>query len=53
MSKPKVPNTISDKKMADLRRRALTVKENRDVVSRRSVSRRLASNANAKKARWS
>jgi hypothetical protein len=48
---PKVPNTISDKKMADLRRRA--VKAHKDWFSNRAVARRLASNDQRRRSLWS
>lgn len=49
---PKVPNTISDRKMADLRRRA--EKANREsMFSKRNVARRQADNRQRGKSRWS
>lgn len=49
---PKVPSTISDKKMRELRRRA--EKANKEsMFSRRNVARRLASNNQRSKSMWS
>jgi hypothetical protein len=48
---PKVPNTISDQQMADLRRRAEKVAP--PMFSAKSVARRLASNEQQKQARLS
>lgn len=50
--KPKVPDTISDKQMTALRRKAERA-NTESMFSRRNVARRLASNAQQKKARWS
>jgi hypothetical protein len=51
-SSPKVPNTVSDRKMADLRRRA--EKANKEsMFSKRNVARRLASNDQQRKSIWS
>ena len=52
MSKPKVPNTISDKKMADLQRRARAAQKE-SMFSKRQVAGRLASNKQREKSRWS
>jgi hypothetical protein len=52
MAKPKVPNTISDRKMAELQRRARAA-EKESMFSRRNVARRLASNDQRSKSRWS
>lgn len=52
MGKPKVPNTISDKKMADLQRRARAA-EKESMFSRRQVARRQADNDQRSKSRWS
>ena len=49
---PKVPNTINDKKMANLQRRARAA-EKESMFSRRNVAKRLASNNQQKKSRWS
>lgn len=49
---PKPPNTISDKKMADLQRRARKA-EKESMFSRRNVARRQADNAQRRKSRWS
>jgi len=48
-SKPKVPNTVSDAKRADLNRRA--AKES--WTSKKAVDRRKASEVQCKKSRWS
>lgn len=47
MAKPKVPNTISDARMADLRRRG--EKAAPPMFSRKAVDRRLASNKQREK----
>ena len=47
----KVPNTITDQQMADLRRRAEKVAP--PMFSTKAVARRLASNEQQKKARLS
>lgn len=52
MGKPKVPSTISDRKMADLQRKARAA-DKESMFSRRNVARRLASNDQQKKSRWS
>ena len=52
MGKPKVPNTISDKKMAELRRRAAKGSME-SWISGRAVARRLAASKQASKSRWS
>ena len=52
MGKPKVPNTISDKKMADLQRRARAA-EKESIFSRRNVAKRQASNKQQSRSRWS
>lgn len=51
-SKPKPPNTISDRQMADLRRRGQKVKEN-GLFTKKSIQRRLAANEQQKKSGWS
>jgi hypothetical protein len=52
MGKPKVPNTISDKKMRELQERAR--KANREsMFSQRNVARRQADNNQRSKSRWS
>lgn len=52
MGKPKVPETISDKQMAELQRRA--EKANKEsMFSKRNVAKRLAGNDQKKKSRWS
>ncbi len=48
----KFPNTISDKRMADLRRRAERA-DRESMFSKRNVRKRLASHAQRRKARWS
>ena len=48
----KVPNTISDKKMADLRRRAERANKE-SMFSKRNVAKRLASNDQSSKRMWS
>lgn len=48
-SAPKVPNTISDKQMAGLRRRAEKA-STESMFSTRNVARRLASNDQQRKA---
>ena len=50
--KPKVPNTISDKKMANLQKRARAA-DKESMFSKRNVDRRKASNDQKDKARWS
>ncbi len=52
MSKPKVPDTISGKQMAGLQRRARAA-EKESMFSRRNVAKRLASNNQREKSRWS
>lgn len=47
MAKPKVPNTIDDKKMADLQRRAQKVAP--PMFSREATAKRLASNRQREK----
>lgn len=49
MGKAKVPNTISDKKMKDLQRRAQQAQKE-SMFSRRQVAQRQASEAQRKKA---
>lgn len=49
MGKPKVPNTISDKEMQKLQRRAQQA-EKESMFSKRNVGRRLASNEQRDKA---
>jgi hypothetical protein len=52
MAKPKVPNTVSDRKMADLQRRAQ--KAGREpMFSKRAVARRQADSKQRGKSRWS
>lgn len=48
---PKVPNTISDKKMAELQRRAQ--KHGEPMFSKKAVRQRLASEKQRGKSRWS
>ena len=48
----KVPDTIGDKRMADLRRRAQKA-DKESMFSKRNVRRRLASNEQMRKSRWS
>jgi hypothetical protein len=45
-------NTISDKKMAELQRRAQKAQKE-SMFSKRQVAKRLASNDQRKKSRWS
>jgi hypothetical protein len=52
MGKPKVPNTISDTKMAELRRRAQKA-DKEPWFSKKAVDRRLSADKQAKNARWS
>jgi hypothetical protein len=52
MGKPKVPNTISDKKMAKLQDRARKA-DKESMFSKRSVAERLASDKQRGKSRWS
>jgi hypothetical protein len=52
MSKPKVPNTISDKEMASLQKRARKA-DKESMFSRRNVARRLASDEQRRQSRWS
>lgn len=47
-----VRSTISDKKMAELQRRAQKAQKE-SMFSKRQVAKRLASNAQRKKSRWS
>ena len=47
MGKPKVPNTISDKKMADIQRRARDAQK--DMFSRKAIAQRKASALQHKK----
>jgi len=49
MGKPKVPNTISDKKRAELNRRA----QREPLFSKKAVDRRKASEVQRGKSRWS
>lgn len=49
---PKVPNTISNRKMAELQRRARKA-DRESMFSKRNVARRLASNKQQSKWRWS
>ena len=46
---PKVPNTVSDKKRAELNRRAAR----EPMFSKKAVAQRKASEAQRKKSRWS
>ena len=48
-SSPKVPNTVSDKKMADLQRRAQKAQKD-SMFSKRQVAARKASERQRKKA---
>jgi hypothetical protein len=52
VSKPKVPDTISDKEMAELQRRAQKAQKE-SMFSKRNVAKRLANNDQKKKSRWS
>jgi hypothetical protein len=47
-----VRNTISDKKMADLRRKAEKAQKE-SMFSKKQVAKRLASNKQRSKSRWS
>ena len=47
--KPKVPNTVSDKKRAELNRRA----QKESMFSKKAVDRRKASEVQRKKSIWS
>jgi hypothetical protein len=49
MSKPKVPDTISDKQRASLNRRA----QKESLFSKKAVNRRKASENQRSKSRWS
>lgn len=51
MAAPKVPNTISDRKMADLQRRAQ--KAAPPMFSRKAVAARKASEQQRRNSRWS
>jgi hypothetical protein len=50
--KPKVPNTISDKKMAALQQRARAAQKD-SMFSKRQVARRQADNNQRSKSCWS
>lgn len=50
--KPKVPDTISARKMADLQRRARAA-EKESMFSKRQVAKRLASDKQRSRSRWS
>jgi hypothetical protein len=52
MGKPKVPNTVSDRKMADLRRKAEKASTG-SMFSRKAVDQRLAGNKQRSKSKWS
>jgi hypothetical protein len=52
VSKPKVPNTISGKKMRELQERARKA-DREPVFSQRNVARRKADNDQRSKSRWS
>jgi hypothetical protein len=51
MSKPKVPNTISDRKMAALRRRGQKA-EPFNLTDRKQIKRRNIGRANLRQSRW-
>jgi hypothetical protein len=53
MSKPKVPNTISNKQMRGLQRRAQWATRNEKFTDKKAINRRLAMRENAKKSQWS
>jgi len=52
-SSPKVPNTISDRKMRDIQRRAQWASRKEPLFSKRAVQQRLASRDQRSKSRWS
>ena len=52
-SSPKVPNTISDKKYADLQRRARKTEEAQKMFSKKAIAQRKASEKQRGKSRWS
>lgn len=49
---PKVPNTISDKKMREIQRKAQWANRKEKFTDKKAINRRLASRANAKKSIW-
>ena len=53
MKPPKVPNTITDRQMRDLTRRAQWAHRKESWIDKKAVNRRLSSTKQANKARWS
>jgi hypothetical protein len=51
--KPKVPNTISDRQMRDIQRRAQWASRKEKFTDKKAINRRLVMRENAKKSRWS